>query len=152
MHSSIQTSNIREILPNHPLVVISNTKLTATATTSGVTLDADTLFYIRPTANKVLPVGFTENGHPVPSDAVTNNFLFYGSYLMHEESGGYLSDSFRLKETNISGVYRVYWDESNLYPSGYLLPIVKSLTSCGSTEQEDIWRNCIQDSIHDSSE
>lgn len=110
--------------------MINNTQLITTATTSGVTLDADTLFYIRPTANEVLPVGFTGNGHLTPSDAVTNNFLFYGTYLMYEtsQSTGELADSFRLKETNVSGVYQVYWDTSNLDPSGYLLPTVKSVS------------------------
>lgn len=108
--------------------MINNTQLTTTATTAGVTLDADTLFYIRPTADKVPPVGFTGNGVSTPSDAVTDNFLFYGTYLMWGESGGLLSDSFRLKATNVSGIYQLYWDQSNLYPSGYLSPIVKSLS------------------------
>ncbi|KAJ5594338.1 uncharacterized protein N7459_000546 [Penicillium hispanicum] len=107
--------------------VINDTKITTTATTSGVTLDSDTLLYIRPTADKVLPVGFTGNGYTTPSDAVSDNFLFYGTYLMWEEAGGNLADSFRVKETNVSGVYQVYWDTSNLYPSGYGIPVVKSL-------------------------
>ncbi|KAJ5111069.1 hypothetical protein N7532_001604 [Penicillium argentinense] len=105
---------------------MKNTELVTTATTPGVTLDASTLFYIRPTSNEVLPVGFTENGTKTPSDAVTDSFIFYGTYLMWEQTGGALSDSFRLKPTNISGVYQLYYDYSNTYPSGYLLPVVKS--------------------------
>jgi hypothetical protein len=97
-----------------------------TATTSGVTLDSDTLFYIRPIANQVLPVGFTGNGVTVPDDAVTANFIFYGTYLMWEYDDGSLSDSFRAKETNVTGVYELYYDFSNLYPSGYKTPVVKS--------------------------
>ncbi|OQD76931.1 hypothetical protein PENDEC_c003G04754 [Penicillium decumbens] len=107
--------------------VINNTQLTTTATTSGVTLGVDTLFYIQPIEKAVTEVGFTGNG-AVPSSAVTSNFLFYGPYLMWEESGGEVVDSFRLKVTNVSGVYQLYWDQSNLYPSGYLFPVVKSLS------------------------
>lgn len=109
-------------------VTINNTQLLTTATTSGVTIDSNTLFYIRPTDDEVLPVGFTGNGDEVPSDAVTDDFVFYGTYLMWEMAGGELSDSFRPKETNVSGVYLLYWDQSNLYPEGYLLPVVKSLS------------------------
>lgn len=79
------------------------------------------------TSDAITSVGFTGNGATVPSDATTDSFLFYGTYLMWEEFGGELSDSFRLKATTISGVYQLYWDQSNLYPSGYLLPVVKSL-------------------------
>ncbi|CEJ57135.1 hypothetical protein PEBR_31358 [Penicillium brasilianum] len=106
--------------------VIKDTEITTTATTSGVTLDSDTLFYIRPTADEVLPVGFTGNGVTAPSDAVTTDFIFYGTYLMWEYSDGSLSDSFRAKETNVTGVYELYYDFSNLYPSGYETPVVKS--------------------------
>jgi hypothetical protein len=108
------------------LVVIKDTEIITTATTSGVTLDSDTLFYIRPTEDEVLPVGFTGNGVTAPSDAVTTNFIFYGTYLMWEYNDGSLSDSFRAKETNVTGVYELYYDFSNLYPSGYKTPVVKS--------------------------
>lgn len=107
-------------------VVIQDTKLITTATTSGVTLDSDTLFYIRPTTDEVLPVGFTGNGVSTPSDAVTTDFIFYGTYLMWEYDDGSLSDSFRAKETNVTDVYELYYDFSNLYPSGYETPVVKS--------------------------
>lgn len=102
--------------------------LYTTATTPDIILDPETLFYIRPTEDEVLPVGFTGNGNDVPSDAVTDEFIFYGTYLMWEMAGGELSDSFRLKETNVSGVFQLYWDQSNLYPEGFLLPVVKSLS------------------------
>ena len=108
------------------LVVLRDTKLITTATTPGVTLDPDTLLYIRPTTDKVLSVGFTGNGDITPSDAVCDGFIRYGPYLMWESDNS-LSDSFRMKITNVSGVYQVYWDTSNLFPSGYLLPIVKIL-------------------------
>lgn len=91
-----------------------------------MTLDSDTLFYIRPTTDEVLPVGFTGNGVPTPSDAVTTDFIFYGTYLMWEYDDGSLSDSFRAKETNVTAVYELYYDFSNLYPSGYETPVVKS--------------------------
>lgn len=91
-----------------------------------MTLDSNTLFYIRPTADEVLPVGFTGNGITVPDDAVTTNFIFYGKYLMWEYNDGTLSDSFRAKETNVTGVYELYYDFSNLYPSVYKSPVVKS--------------------------
>lgn len=106
-------------------VVITDTELITTATTDGVTLDSDTLFYIRPTADEILPVGFTGNGIDTPSDAVTDDFIFYGSYLMWEESSGELSDVFRLKDTNVTDVYQVYWDTSSLDESGYYYPTVK---------------------------
>ncbi|KAJ5692326.1 hypothetical protein N7462_001749 [Penicillium macrosclerotiorum] len=105
---------------------MNGTQLVTTATTSGVTLDSDTLFYIRPTADEVLPVGFTGNGIDTPSDASSSDFLFYGTWLMWEADDGTLSDSFRAKATNVSGVYELYWDTSNLYPSGYEIPTVKS--------------------------
>ncbi|PYH47104.1 uncharacterized protein BP01DRAFT_421976 [Aspergillus saccharolyticus JOP 1030-1] len=103
---------------------ITDTELVTTATTSGVTLDSDTLFYIRPTEDEITEVGFTGNGYTTPSDAATDRFLFYGSWLMWEEDSGILTDSFRLKETNVSGVYQFYFDYSNLDPSGYELPSV----------------------------
>ncbi|PYH93112.1 hypothetical protein BO71DRAFT_455630 [Aspergillus ellipticus CBS 707.79] len=105
--------------------VLTDTELVTTATTDGVTLDTDTLFYIRPTADEVLPVGFTGNRIDTPSDAATDEFLFYSSYLMWEESSGQLSDVFRFKATNVSGIYQVYWDTSSLDESGYLFPTVK---------------------------
>ncbi|RAL04496.1 uncharacterized protein BO80DRAFT_499789 [Aspergillus ibericus CBS 121593] len=104
---------------------ITDTELVTTATTDGVTLDSDTLFYIRPTADEILPVGFTGNGIDTLSDAVTDGFLFYGSYLMWEEESGELADSFRLKATNVSDVYQVYWDTSSLDEDGYYYPTVK---------------------------
>ncbi|PYI00599.1 hypothetical protein BO78DRAFT_473893 [Aspergillus sclerotiicarbonarius CBS 121057] len=105
---------------------ITDTELVTTATTDGATLDSDTLFYIRPTADEILPVGFTGNGIDTPPDAVTDSFLFYGSYLMWEESSGQLSDVFRLKATNVSDVYQVYWDTSSLDEDGYYYPTVKT--------------------------
>lgn len=107
--------------------MINNTRLTTTATTAGVTLDSGTLFYIRPTEDAITSVGFTGNGATVPSDVTTESFLFYGTYLTWEGFGGGLSDSFRLQATTVSGVYQLYWDQSNLYPSGYLSPVVESL-------------------------
>jgi hypothetical protein len=89
-------------------------------------LDSETLLYIRPTANEVLPVGFTGNGIDTPEDAVAGSFLFYGTYLMWQDDSGVLSDSFRLKETDVTAIYQLYWDTSNLYPSGYLAPAIKS--------------------------
>lgn len=105
---------------------MEGTQLNATAT-SDTSLDPGTLFYIRPDVNEVLPVGFTRNGHATPADAETSNFIFYGTYLMWEGSGGALSASFRLKPTNVSGIYQLYYDYSNLYPSGFLIPVVKSV-------------------------
>ncbi|KAJ5930501.1 hypothetical protein N7466_005994 [Penicillium verhagenii] len=107
--------------------LFSDNELAATATTSGVTLDSDTLLYVRPTADEVLPVGFTGNGYTTPSDASSDSFIWYGSYLMWEGTGGTLSDVFRLKETSVSGVYQFYWDTSSLDPSGYLIPTIKDL-------------------------
>ncbi|KAJ5885064.1 hypothetical protein N7495_009574 [Penicillium taxi] len=107
--------------------VYSDSEIVATATTDGVTLDADTLFYIRPTADEVLPVGFTGNGIETPSDAVSNSWIFYGNWPMYEETSGSLSDSFRVKETNVTGVYEAYFDYSNLYPTGYSIANVRKL-------------------------
>ncbi|KAJ5965596.1 hypothetical protein N7481_012310 [Penicillium waksmanii] len=106
--------------------VMHNTELNTTATPVSK-LDAATLFYIRPVEDDVLPVGFTKNGHDTPSDAVTSNFIFYGTYLMWEESSGTLSSSFRLLPMNVSGIYQLYYDYSNLYPSGYAIPVIKSV-------------------------
>lgn len=107
---------------------MNNTLLYTTATTPGITLDPGTLFYIRPSEDKITPVGFTDNGNELLSDAVTDDFIFYGPWLMWEMAGGELSDSFRLKETNVSGVYQLFWDQSNLFPEGFLLPVVKTLS------------------------
>jgi hypothetical protein len=106
---------------------MENTELNTTATPSASKLDPSTLFYIRPVADKVLPVGFTKNGVDTPSDAVTNNFIFYGTYLMWEEASGTLTSSFRLLPMNVSGIYQLYFDYSNLYPSGYEIPVIKSV-------------------------
>lgn len=107
-------------------VVFNNTHVIATATNKDYTFGDETFLYIRPTANKVLPVGFTGNNIDAPDDAVAGPFIFYGAYLMWEADSGLLSDSFRLKETNVSNIYQLYWDTSNLYPSGYLTPTIKS--------------------------
>ncbi|KAJ5772237.1 hypothetical protein N7520_002766 [Penicillium odoratum] len=107
---------------------LTDSKLVTTATTSGVTLDSDTLLYIRPTADKVLPVGFTGNDYDTPSDASTDSFLFYGTYLMWEESDGNIADVFRLKESNVSGIYEVYWDTSSLDLDGYYYPAIQDVT------------------------
>ncbi|KAJ5362734.1 hypothetical protein N7541_003578 [Penicillium brevicompactum] len=104
----------------------NNTQVLATATNKDYTFDNETFLYIRPTANEVLPVGFTGNDNDTPDDAVAGSFLFYGTYLMWEDDDGVLSDSFRLKETEVSDIYQLYWDTSNQYPSGYLTPVIKS--------------------------
>ncbi|KAJ5297329.1 hypothetical protein PENANT_c005G11070 [Penicillium antarcticum] len=106
--------------------IFTDTRLYATATNMNVTLDDDTTFYIRPTPNQILTVGFTGNGIETPSDAVVDDFLFYGRYIMWQDESGVLSDSFRVKETNVTDIYQLYWDTSNLYPSGFVSPVVKS--------------------------
>ncbi|CAG8317291.1 unnamed protein product [Penicillium salamii] len=106
--------------------IFNNTQISATPTNKDYTFDNETFFYIRPTADEVLPVGFTGNNNDVPDDAVAGSFLFYGTYLMWQADDGVLSDSFRLKETDVSEIYQLYWDTSNLYPAGYLVPVIKS--------------------------
>ncbi|KAJ5783264.1 hypothetical protein N7457_005038 [Penicillium paradoxum] len=106
--------------------VFNNSRIFATATNKDYTFDEDTLFYIRPKSGKVLPVGFTGNEVETPGDAAVDQFLFYGQYLMWQEPGGLLSDSFRLKETDVGDIYQLYWDTSNLYPPGFLIPTVRS--------------------------
>jgi hypothetical protein len=113
---------------NSLLVAFTDTRLYATATNTDIVLDDDTALYIRPTANRILTVGFTGNGIETPSDAAADNFLFYGRYLMWQDESGALSDSFRLKETNVTGIYQLYWDTSILYPPGFVSPVVKSST------------------------
>lgn len=44
---------------------------------------------------------------------------------MWEDSDGTLSDAFRPKETDVSGIYQFNWDTSSLDPSGYSIPTVK---------------------------
>jgi hypothetical protein len=111
---------------NPLLVVFKNSQIIATATNKDYTFDADTFLYIRPTFNKVLPVGFTGNDVDTPDDAEVDQFLFYGRYLMWQNEDGLLYDSFRLKETEVGDIYQLYWDTSNLYPPGFLTPTVKS--------------------------
>ncbi|CAI7665973.1 unnamed protein product [Penicillium glandicola] len=106
--------------------VLNNSQIIATATNNDYTFDADTFFYIRPTPNKVLPVGFTGNDVDTPDDAKVDQFLFYGRYLMWQNEDGLLCDSFRLKDTDVSDIYQLYWDTSNFYPPGFLIPTVKS--------------------------
>ena len=109
--------------------MINNSSLTTTATTDGVTIDADTLFYIIPTDNEITPVGFTGTGQETPSGASTDRFLFYGKLLMYLEADNTLTDYFRVKETNVSGVYQFYYDHSSLYngKDGYISAVVQSL-------------------------
>lgn len=111
---------------NPLLVVFKNSQIIATATSKDCTFDADTFFYIRPTPNKVLPVGFTGNDVDTPDDAKVDRFLFYGRYLMWQNENGLLCDSFRLKGTAVDDIYQLYWDTSNIYPPGFLIPTVKS--------------------------
>ncbi|CAP79005.1 Pc06g00120 [Penicillium rubens Wisconsin 54-1255] len=106
--------------------VFKNSGIIATATDKDYTFDPDTSLYIRPTPNKVLPVGFTGNNVDTPEDATVNRFLFYGRYLMWQNENGLLCDSFRLKGTHVDGIYQLYWDTSNLFPPGFLIPTVKS--------------------------
>lgn len=47
---------------------------------------------------------------------------------MWEMPDGELRASFRLKETNVSDVYQVYWDQPNLFLEGYLLPVVRAVS------------------------
>lgn len=96
------------------------------ATNNDYTFDNDTSFYIRPTPGEVLPVGFTGNEINTPNDAAVDQFLFYGRYLMWQDESGILSDSFRLKDTDVSDIYQLYWDTSNVYPPGFLVPTLKS--------------------------
>ncbi|KAI2705886.1 hypothetical protein CBS147332_7130 [Penicillium roqueforti] len=105
--------------------VFNNSQIIATATNKDYTFESDTFFYIRPTPNKVLPVGFTGDDD-TPDDAKVDQFLFYGRYLMWQNENGLLYDSFRLKATDVDDIYQLYWDTSNLYPSGFLVPTVKS--------------------------
>lgn len=111
---------------NSLLVVFKNSQIIATATDKDYTFDPDTLLYIRPTPNKVLPVGFTGNDVDTPDDTKVDQFLFYGRYLMWQNENGLLCDSFRLKGTHVDGIYQLYWDTSNLFPPGFLIPTVKS--------------------------
>ncbi|KGO74887.1 hypothetical protein PITC_043880 [Penicillium italicum] len=106
--------------------VFKNSQIIATATNKDYTFDADTFFYVRPTPHKVLPVGFTGNGVDTPDDAKVDRFLFYGRYLMWQNKNGFLCDSFRLKDTDVDDIYQLYWDTSNIYPPGFLIPTVKS--------------------------
>ncbi|KAJ6137094.1 hypothetical protein N7471_003580 [Penicillium samsonianum] len=115
-------SHMSAILP----IVFKNSQIIATATNKDYTFDADTFFYIRPTPNKVLPVGFTGNDVDTPDDAKLDQFLFYGRYLMWQNENGLLYDSFRLKDTAVDNIYQLYWDTSDLYPPGFLIPTVKS--------------------------
>ncbi|OQE14673.1 hypothetical protein PENFLA_c036G08628 [Penicillium flavigenum] len=97
-----------------------------TATDKDYTFVPDTSLYIRPTPNKVLPVGFTENDVDTPDDAMVDQFLFYGRYLMWQNENGLLCDSFRLKGTHVDRIYQLYWDTSNLFPPRFLIPTVRS--------------------------
>ncbi|KGO39495.1 hypothetical protein PEX1_091960 [Penicillium expansum] len=106
--------------------IFKNSQIIATATNKDYTFDTDTFFYIRPTPNKVLPVGFTGNDVDTPDDAKADQFIFYGRYLMWQNENGLLCDSFRLKDTDVDGIYQLYWDTSNIYPPGFLIPTVKS--------------------------
>ncbi|KAJ5953736.1 hypothetical protein N7501_008015 [Penicillium viridicatum] len=106
--------------------VFKNSRIIATATNMDYTFDPDTFFYIRPTPNMVLPVGFTGNDVDTPDDAKVDRFLFYGRYLMWQDENGPLCDSFRLKATDVDDIYQLYWDTSNIYPPGFLVPTVKS--------------------------
>ncbi|KAJ5497589.1 hypothetical protein N7463_009576 [Penicillium fimorum] len=106
--------------------VFKNSRIIATATNKDYTFDANTFLYIRPTPNQVLPVGFTGNEVDIPDDAKVDQFLFYGRYLMWQNENGLLCDSFRLKGTDVGDIYQLYWDSSNIYPPGFLIPTVKS--------------------------
>ncbi|PYH98143.1 hypothetical protein BO71DRAFT_416570 [Aspergillus ellipticus CBS 707.79] len=104
----------------------SDSEISTEALTAGVTLPADTLLYIRPDADAVTAVGFT--GDDTPSDAVTDGWIWYGAWLMYEEASGTLLDSFYVQETNVTGVWQLYWVPSGVSSSGYTAGTVRDIT------------------------
>ncbi|OJI87879.1 hypothetical protein ASPTUDRAFT_196872 [Aspergillus tubingensis CBS 134.48] len=95
----------------------SSDEVFAEALTDGVTLPDDTLLYIRPNADEVTEVGFT--GDDTPSDAVTDQWIWYGGWIMYESDSGELFDTFYVKDTNVSTVWQLYWVPEGVSSSGY---------------------------------
>ncbi|PYI03217.1 hypothetical protein BO78DRAFT_323349 [Aspergillus sclerotiicarbonarius CBS 121057] len=98
-------------------MTFSDGEISTEALTDGVTLPDDTLLYIRPNDDAVTEVGFT--GDSTPSDAVTDKWIWYGAWLMYEDDSGELFDTFYVKETDVSGVWQLYWVPSGVSSSGY---------------------------------
>ncbi|KAH8705458.1 hypothetical protein BGW36DRAFT_403036 [Talaromyces proteolyticus] len=82
--------------------------LSAKAVTNGVTLPENTLLYIRPDTTTPLPLGFT--GSSTPSGVVTDRWSFYETYAFYEETNGNELQYFYVKETDVTGIWQLYWD------------------------------------------
>jgi hypothetical protein len=90
--------------------------LSANAVTDGVTIPDSTLLYVIPNATSPQPIGFT--GSKTPSGAVTDRWAFYETYATYEDDTGQLNQYFYVKETDVKGVWQVYWD-NEAEVSGY---------------------------------
>ncbi|KAH8432691.1 uncharacterized protein LDX57_010318 [Aspergillus melleus] len=73
---------------------------------SSTSLPANTLLYVRPDTNSAAPVGFT--GTNTPSDAVTDQFTWYGAWILYQ-NGNALESKFYVKETEVEGVWQLFW-------------------------------------------
>ncbi|KAI9037244.1 uncharacterized protein KD926_000681 [Aspergillus affinis] len=73
---------------------------------SSTSLPSNTLLYVRPDTNSAAPVGFT--GSNTPSDAVTDQFTWYGAWLFFQV-GNDLESKFYVKETKVQGVWQLFW-------------------------------------------
>jgi hypothetical protein len=91
--------------------------LSANALTDGVTIPDNTLLYVIPNATSPQPIGFT-GSKTTPSGAVTDRWTFYETYASYEDSTGQLNQYFYVKETDVKGVWQVYWDNADEV-SGY---------------------------------
>ncbi|KAJ5556055.1 hypothetical protein N7513_003697 [Penicillium frequentans] len=115
-------------LRQQPLTFYSITLIVSTDWTSSLTTNTGSTEQPLVLLHPILwthSIGFTGNEIDSRSAATTDGSLFYGSYFMWEDSDGTLSDVFRPKETDVSGIYQFNWDTSSLDPSGYSIPTVK---------------------------
>ncbi|PWY87375.1 hypothetical protein BO70DRAFT_193424 [Aspergillus heteromorphus CBS 117.55] len=103
----------------------SDGTISTAALTEGVTLPDETLLYIRPNADAVTAVGFT--GDATPSDAVTDGWIWYGAWLMYEAASGTLEETFYVQETNVTGVWQLFWIPSGVSSSGYTAGNVRDI-------------------------
>ncbi|CRG88672.1 hypothetical protein PISL3812_05706 [Talaromyces islandicus] len=95
--------------------------LSANAVTDGVTLPDSSLLYLIPDSSA--PMGFT--GSKTPSGAVSDRWTFYETNALYQDTNNQLIEYFWAKETDVKGVWQVYWDRENEL-SGYTRTILRN--------------------------
>lgn len=100
--------------------------LSANAVTDGVTLPDNTLLYLLPDTTSPLPLGFT--GDKTPSGAISDKWTFFETYALYEDTNRQLIEYFWAKETDVTGVWQLFWDREDNKVDGYTRATLRNYT------------------------